>query len=126
MINNKNVTSAIFLLEQEIDALEFLNRIKLIALYFNSLTNTEIKAIKNWIENTVVKELADPAIEILEAKKEGIESVVSRNIFMLDKLKEDVRLEVAKNLLDILDDETISIKTGLDIEKIRELRRLNK
>ena len=35
-------------------------------------------------------------------------------------------LEIAKNLLDILDDETISIKTGIDIEKIRELRRINK
>ena len=33
-------------------------------LNFNSLTDTEVKAIKNWIKNTVVKELADPAIEI--------------------------------------------------------------
>lgn len=52
--------------------------------------------------------------------------MVSRNIFILDKLKEEGKLEVAKNLLDILDDETIALKTGIDIEKIRELRRLNK
>ena len=44
------------------DALEFLDRIKVIALYFNSLSDTEIKAIKNWIKNTVVKELAESAI----------------------------------------------------------------
>lgn len=31
-------------------------------------------------------------------------------------------LEVAKKLLDILDDETIATKTGLAVEKIRELR----
>ena len=28
-------------------------------------------------------------------------------------------------LLDILDDKTISEKTGLDIEKVKELRKLN-
>lgn len=48
----------------------------------------------------------------------------------LDDAKEEGRtereLEIAKNLLDILDDETISLKTGIDIEKIKELRRLNK
>jgi predicted transposase YdaD len=32
------------------------------------------------------------------------------------------KLEVAENLLDILDDETISKKTGLSIEKIKKLR----
>lgn len=31
-------------------------------------------------------------------------------------------LEIAKNLLDVLDDETISIKTGLIIEEVKELR----
>lgn len=30
--------------------------------------------------------------------------------------------EVAKNLLDILDDEIIALKTGLDIEEVKNLR----
>ena len=34
LINSKNVTAAIFLLDQKIDALEFLQRIKAIALFF--------------------------------------------------------------------------------------------
>lgn len=62
LVASQNVTSAIFLLDQKMDALEFLERIKVIALYFNSLSETEIKAIKNWIKNTVVKELAESAI----------------------------------------------------------------
>ena len=33
-------------------------------------------------------------------------------------------LEVAKNLLDILDDETIAEKTGLDVEEIKMLRQV--
>lgn len=62
LVASQNVTQAIFLLDQKMDALEFLDRIKVIALYFNSLSDTEIKAIKNWIKNTVVKELAESAI----------------------------------------------------------------
>ena len=32
------------------------------------------------------------------------------------------KIEVAKNLLDVLDDETIALKTGLDIEEVKRLR----
>lgn len=42
-----------------------------------------------------------------EGRKEGIE---------------EGKLEVAKNLLDILDNETIVLKTGLSIEEVRKLR----
>lgn len=31
-------------------------------------------------------------------------------------------IEIAKNLLDVLDDETISIKTGLTIEEVKGIR----
>lgn len=45
------------------------------------------------------------------AEKKGIEKgIEQRNI------------EIAKNLLDVLDDETISLKTGLDIKTIKKLR----
>lgn len=159
LIESKNVTSAIFLLDQEMDALEFLERIKVIALYFNSLSDAEIKAVKNWIKNTVVKELADSAIKILEADKEDVELMVARNAFILDEMKNKSKaegraegrvegrvegrakgleegkikgkaegrkekgIEIAKNLLDILDDETIALKTGVDIEDVKKLRK---
>ena len=45
----------------------------------------------------------------------------------LETAKEDgkmeAKIEIAKNLLDILDNETISIKTGLDIQTIENLRK---
>ena len=63
--------------------------------------------------------------------------MVARNAFILDEMrnkakeegksegiKEGIK-EVAIKLLDILDDKTISEKTGLDIEEVRELRKLN-
>ena len=64
-----------------------------IALYFNSLSSDEIKAIKNWIKNTVVKQLADSAIEILEADKMEVELMVARNAYILDEMKEKAKAE---------------------------------
>ena len=142
----ENVTSAIFLLDQKIDALEFLQRIKAIALFFDGLSKTEILAIKNWIRNTVSDQLAESAIKILEADRRDVESMVSSNAFILEEMKEEAekrglkigieegikqgieqgeknsRVHIAKNLLDILEDEIIAIKTGLSIEEVRNLR----
>jgi len=36
--------------------------------------------------------------------------------------KKEEKIKIAKNLLDILDDETISLKIGLDIDTIKNLR----
>lgn len=93
LVNSQNVTSAIFLLDQKIDALEFLNRIKAIALFFNSLTEEETRAIKHWIKNTVAEQLAESAIKILEAKKEDVEFMVANNAFILEEMKEKAKAE---------------------------------
>ncbi len=39
--------------------------------------------------------------------------------------KREGKIEIAKNLLDILDDETIALKTGLEVEEVRQLRERN-
>lgn len=140
LISLNNVTSAIFLLDQKMDALEFLERIKVIALYFNALSDTEIKAIKHWIKNTVVKELAESAIKILDSDREDVELMVARSAFILDEMKDKAKaegraegraegekkktLDIAKNLLDVLDDEIIAEKTGLSIDEVRKLRKV--
>ncbi len=60
------------------------------------------------------KILKDKVSALNEAERKGIEKgIKQRNI------------EIAKNLLDVLDDETISLKTGLTIEKIQQLRKEN-
>ncbi|MEG1256223.1 hypothetical protein [Clostridium sp.] len=60
------MTSAIFLLDQKIDPSEFLDRIKAIALFFNNLTQKDKILIKHWVKNTVEKEMAETAINMLE------------------------------------------------------------
>ena len=41
---------------------------------------------------------------------------------MISSAEKKAKLEIAKNLLDILDDETIAEKTGLDVEEVKILR----
>ncbi|HEY5524125.1 MAG TPA: Rpn family recombination-promoting nuclease/putative transposase [Clostridium sp.] len=60
LIKNKNITSAIFLLDQKVEPLEFLDRLKAIALEFNKLTVTQKMILKHWIRNTVDKSKRSP------------------------------------------------------------------
>ena len=57
--------------------------------------------------------------EFEEGKREG-----KREGKIEGKIEEKV--EIAKNLLDVLDDETIALKTGLTIEEVQRLRNENK
>jgi Uncharacterized conserved protein len=133
LVKNKNVTSAIFLLDQKITPTEFLDRVKEIALFFDGLTDEELKAIKHWIKNTTEERLAEKATKVLDSDKEEVLSMVANNTFIIKEMEENAEkrgenlkaLEIAKNLLDVLDDETIAKKTGLDIEKIKKLRSEN-
>ncbi|MDK0615813.1 hypothetical protein P5E77_13350 [Clostridium perfringens] len=126
IINSKNVTAAIFLLDQKITPQEFLERVKAIALFFDGLSTEELKAIKHWIKNTTEDTLAIKATEVLEADKGEVLRMVANNAFIIKEMEENAEkrkaIEIAKNLLDILDDKTISIKTGLTIEEVKKLR----
>jgi hypothetical protein len=53
LIKNNNITSAIFLLDQKVEALEFFERLKAVALKFNKLTSREKEILKHWLRNTV-------------------------------------------------------------------------
>ena len=77
--------------------IEYLNRV-----YFKD-ENIEDEVV------TMTKTLYDPEVE-----KKGMEKGI-----------EEGKLEVAKNLLDVLSDEIISVKTGLSIEIIKKLRAEN-
>lgn len=93
----------------------------------------------------VIEKLEMSSDEIKEAKEELIrlsgndkereryekrfESLLEQNSLLsnaerkgIEKGAKKEKIEIAKNLLDILDDETISKKTGLEIEEIKSLR----
>lgn len=87
----KGVSSAIFLLDQKIDPMEFLRRVRAIAVAYDTLTEEEMKSLKHWIRNTIDKKLADTAIQILEADKEGVDMMVANNAFILTEMKEEAK-----------------------------------
>jgi predicted transposase/invertase (TIGR01784 family) len=74
---------------------------------------------------------AEQKIEYLSSDEEAMriyyerERSLHERANMISSAEERAKLQVAKNLLDILDDETIALKTGLDIKEIKKLRKEN-
>ncbi|EKQ58022.1 MAG: Putative transposase, YhgA [Clostridium sp. Maddingley MBC34-26] len=138
LIKNRNITSAIFLLDQKVEPLEFLDRLKTIALEFNKLTNREKEILKHWLRNTVDETIRENVVKILEANKEGVENMVANNAFMIEEMKQKVkketekdarkqeRIEIVKNAIKLgMNDEDISKLTGLNVEEISKIRTKN-
>ncbi len=123
-----------FLLDQKVDIEEFISRVKDIAIGFNTLSEEQKIMLRRWLKNTLSDEIKDKLGEriedILIANKDEV-AIMTSNISKtiketFEKTREEGEknkaIEIAKNLLDILDDETISIKTGLTIEEVKRLR----
>ena len=72
--------------------------------YYRDYINTLDTALKKGYEKGIEKGV-----------KEGIEKGI-------EKGKKETQIEIAKNLLDVLDSETISKRTGLSIEEIEKLK----
>lgn len=66
------------------------------------------------------KEGVEEGIE--QGIEQGIEKGIEQERLKSDKKLQQNKQEIAKNLLDILDDETIALKTGLSVEEIGVLR----
>ena len=58
------------------------------------------------------------------AEEKGIQKGIEQGVKQgLEQGAKQRNIAIAKNLLDVLDDETISLKTGLSIEKVKEIRK---
>lgn len=66
--------------------------------------------------------VANNAFMLQEMKEKELEKGLERGIEQGEKLK---AIEIAKNLLDVLEDDIIAVKTGLSIEEVRALRKEN-
>ena len=142
LMNKKDATAAIFLLDQKVSPSEFLERVASIALFFDRLSDEQLRQIKHWIKNTTEDEIKDKAIELLESEKEDVVRMVANNAFIIQEMKQEIekkaiekgiekgkkeaKIEFAISLLDVLDDVTIAVKSGLDIKFIKSLRDGNK
>ena len=122
LIKNNNITSAIFLLDQKVDPLEFFNRLKVVALEFNKLTDTQKMILKHWIRNTVDETIAEDAVKILDTNKEGVEKMVANNAFMIEEMKEKVKRETEKEVRkqDRIEIAKKLLKLGVDVDKVMQ------
>ena len=74
---------------------------------------------------------AEQKIEYLSSDDESMriyyerERSLHERANMISSAEERKAIEIAKNLLDVLDNETIALKTGLSIEEVKELRDKN-
>ena len=96
LIKNNSITSAIFLLDQKVEALEFMSRIKDIALRFNKLSDNQKRILKHWIRNTKEETIANEAIKILDCEKEDVDEMVANNAFMIEEMKAKAEKEGIK------------------------------
>ena len=71
--------------------------------------------------NMRANSLRDKISELDAAEKKGLERGIEEG---LAKGMEEGKKEVAINLLDVLDNETIALKTGLTISDVENLRKL--
>lgn len=132
-----NTAAAIFLLDQYTEPFEFVERIKEIATTFDKLTEDDKRRLNRWLRLTLsdgFKERIDgDADELLLASKEEIDRMTANFVKSMQKTIRDERLEerndaiieVAINILDLADDETIAKKTGLDVDFVKQLRKEN-
>ncbi|MCI8701273.1 MAG: hypothetical protein HFE54_05915 [Turicibacter sp.] len=65
----------------------------------------------------------------LEVEKMTLEEILKKEFERgfeegLKQARKQQAIEIAKNLLDVLNDETIASATGVDIEEVRQLRLL--
>lgn len=86
-----DLISAIFLLDQNIDVLEFVNRLKEIAERFKNISKDDIRKLNAWIRKTTKDNLElDKILKVDGGVDLNMTSAISRN---LEKLADESRME---------------------------------
>lgn len=96
---------------------------KLDVMYLDSeereMYENELKRIRDYVAEMKTAKIRGIEQGIKQGMEQGIQKGIQQGIEEGENRK---AIEIAKKLLDILDNETISLKTGLSIEEIQELR----
>ena len=82
----------------------------------------EYMALKEFDELNALRTAERKGME--KGMEKGIEKGIEKGLVQgIEKGKEHEKINIAKNLLDILDSETIALKTGLSVDVINKLKR---
>ena len=95
-------------------------RKEFILIQKGSIEKAKKEGIKEGIEEGIKKGIEEGIKKgIKEGVKKGIEDGIKKGI---EEGEKSAKISIAINLMDVLDDETISQRVGLPIEEIRKLR----
>ena len=124
----QNTVSAIFLLDQKIDSLEFLNRIALIATEFHSLSEKHRLKIKDWLDNIVDDPRKKDFISLIDMDREEIKKMTANITQTLIEEREQAK---AKGIEEGIQRERLSmakkmLQKGISIEDIMEMTGLER
>ena len=82
----------------------------------------ELEDISQALSTINEASLTKEELELQHKRKEFISVQKSSIELAKEQGRLEEKLEIAKNLLDVLDNEIIALKTGLDIKTIQDLR----
>ena len=101
LYKKQDISSAIFLLDQNINRIEFYNRLKDIIIGFNKLSTEEKIQLKRWLMNINIaeKDFKENIEKIFNANKEEVLNMTSNISKGLEKLKEDGKIEGKTEIL---------------------------
>ena len=108
------------------------NEKDMLVAWIEFLKNPESEKVRS-LENNVlaIKKAKDELVkisadkkqrELYEMRKKSIHDAANAISSAKEEGELKAKIEIAKNLIDILDDETIALKTGLSMEVIKKLR----
>lgn len=127
LYKKRDITSAIFLLDQNINRIEFFERLKDIIIEFNNLTSEEKAQLKHWLVNANSDEnnFKDNIEKIFSASKKEVVQMTSNISKGLEKLKAEGKEEgkaegKVEILIKLLNKKFKSLPNGYE-EKIEKL-----
>jgi len=115
----QNTVSAVFLLDQKIDSIEFIERAALVATEFKALSEEHKLKLKDWLDYVIEAPIRQVVLNLLEASEEEV-SKMTANITKTfrDEKEQAVKekaLEVAKKML----------AKGMNLEDVLEITGLD-
>lgn len=128
LYEHKDMTSAIFLLDQNINTVEFYNRLKNIIISFNKLSEKEKLQLKQWLinVNTEGNEYKDNIEKLFNSNKEEVvemTSNISKGLERLKKegIKEGIKEGKERGIKEGSSEKAIDIAIKLLTKKFKEL-----
>lgn len=120
LIAIQNTVSAVFLLDQKIDSIEFIKRAALVATEFRTLSAEHKLKLKDWLDHIMEEPIRQVVLNLLESSEEEVNTMTANITKTLQEEREQAErsgeIKVAKKML----------AKGMSLEEVLEITGLSK